>query len=334
MIRGIGCVTFHSLIERFGSARNALDDAEQAPRRQVALAAADRALADGARCGMELLASSHPALPASIRELDEVPPVLWAVGDLSFLDDRPRVAIVGTRRATAYGARVARALAGAFARAGACVVSGLARGIDAAAHRSALDAGGATIAVLGTGADIAYPAANGALHAEIAERGLLLSEYPPGERANGGSFPRRNRIIAAVAPLTVVVEAGVKSGALITAGYAAALGRVVGAVPGPMDQPQSEGSNLLIRDGAQMIASVEDALALLGLTRAVRMPRVEPGSDEAVVWDAVGQGAADLDALCARCALPAQRCMAAVTALELAGAVEVSMAGDVRRRIG
>jgi len=334
MIDGIGCATFQQLIARFGSAQRALDDAEWAPQRPAAVAAADCALGDAARSGMELLAWGDPALPASLRELNDVPPVLWALGDLSLLDDRPRVAIVGTRRATAYGTRVARALAGAFARVGACVVSGLARGIDAAAHRSALDAGGTTIAVLGTGADIVYPVANGALHGEIAERGLLLSEYPPGERANGGSFPRRNRLIAALAPLTIVVEAGVKSGALITAGYATALDRVVAAVPGPMDQPQSEGANLLIRDGAHILASVEDALALLGLTRPVRLPPLEPGSDEAAVWNALGQGDADLDALCARCALPAQRCMAAVTALEIAGAVECSMAGDVRRRIG
>lgn len=336
MIDGIGCATFRDLIERFGSALPALDDAELAPHRYEALAAADGALADAARLGMTLLPWGDPRLPPPLQDLADIPPVLWALGDLALLDDRPRVAIVGTRRATAYGERITRAIAGAFARGGACVVSGLARGIDAAAHRAALDAGGTTIAVLGTGADIAYPVANSRLHAEIADggRGLLLSEYPPGERANGGSFPRRNRIIAALAPLTIVVEAGARSGALITATYANTLNRVVGAVPGPIDQPQSEGANLLIRDGAHIIASVEDALALAGLTRAVRMPALEPGGDEARVWEVLGQGPVDLDALCARTALPADRCLAAVTALELAGAVECSMTGDVRRRIG
>ncbi|HEY5219822.1 MAG TPA: DNA-processing protein DprA, partial [Gemmatimonadaceae bacterium] len=187
---------------------------------------------------------------------------------------------------------------------------------------------------LGTGADLAYPNANRALHAEIGSRGLLLSEYPPGERANSGSFPRRNRIIAALAPLTIVVEAGVKSGALITATYANSLNRTVGAVPGPIDQPQSEGANLLIRDGAHIIASVEDALALLGLTRAVRLPELAPGSDESLVWAALNAGSVDVDALCSRTALPADRCLAAVTTLELRGAVECSISGDVRRRIG
>jgi DNA processing protein len=261
--------------------------------------------------------------------------VLWALGDLALLDDaRPAVAIVGTRRATAYGERATRAIAGALARAGACIVSGMARGIDACAHRAALESSGATIAVLGTGVDVAYPVAHQALLAELCAHGLVLSEYPPGERANGGSFPRRNRIIAALAQATIVVEAGAKSGALITANDAEQLGRTVAAVPGPIDQPQSEGTNLLLRDGAQFIASVEDALALVGLTRAVRRPSVAPDSDEANVWRALGDGAADLEAICGRTRLPADRCLAAITALELAGAVECTLTGVVQRRIG
>ncbi len=334
MIDGIGCATFAELFERFGSAQRALDDAIRGGERTAALAAADTALADAARLDMHLLAWGDPRLPACLGALDDVPPVLWALGDLALLGDVPRVAIVGTRRATAYGLRVARALGGAFARAGACVVSGMARGIDSAAHRAALEAGGPTIAVLGTGADIAYPSANRMLHAEIGSRGLLLSEYPPGERANGGSFPRRNRIIAALASLTIVVEAGVKSGALITATSANALNRSVAAVPGPIDQPQSEGTNVLIRDGAHMLCGVEDALALMGLTRAVRLPSPESGSDEARVWNALAEGPVELDALCAGAGLPADRCLAAITTLELAGAVECAMSGEVRRRIG
>jgi DNA processing protein len=334
MVEGVGCATFRRLVERFGSAARVFDDAEWAPSRAAAYSAADAAIADGEQLGMTLLPWGDGRLPPSLGDLQDVAPVLWALGDLALLDDRPRVAIVGTRRATAYGLRIARALAGAFARAGACVVSGMARGIDAAAHRAALEAGGTTLAVLGTGADLAYPPANRALHAEIAARGLLLSEYPPGEPANGGSFPRRNRIIAALAPLTIVVEAGVRSGALITAGYANTLNRLVGALPGPIDQPQSEGANLLIRDGSHIIASVEDALALLGLTRPVRHPDPDAGTDEAAVWAALRHGVLDVDALCSQSGLPADRCMAAVTELELRGAVECSLTGDVRRRIG
>ena len=334
MINGIGCATFQELTGTFGSAQRALDDAERASCRTDALVAADQALADAARLGMSMHAAGDPLLPAGIAELEDVPPVLWALGDLDLLDNRPRVAIVGTRRATSYGLRVTRALAGAFARAGACVVSGMAGGIDSAAHRAALDEGGTTIAVLGTGADIAYPAANRALHAEIGTRGLLLSEYPPGERANGGSFPRRNRIIAALSSLTIVVEAGVKSGALITANDAERLNRMVAAVPGCIDQPQAEGTNLLLRDGAHMVCGVEDALALAGLTRALRLPQLQPGSDDSIVWEALGAGVIDVDGLCTRTRLPADRCMTAVTRLELMGAVECSITGDVRRRIG
>lgn len=336
MVEGVGCATFRQLIERFGSAARVFDDAEWARHREAAFRAADAVLADGARLGMTLLPWGDPRLPPDLAELEDLTPVLWALGDLALLDDRPRVAIVGTRRATAYGLRVTRALAGSFARAGACVVSGLARGIDAAAHRAALEAGGTSIAVLGTGADIAYPPANRALHAELAGegRGLLLSEYPPGELANGGSFPRRNRIIAALAPLTIVVEAGLQSGALITARWANTLNRRVGAVPGCIDQPQSEGTNLLIRDGAQIVASMEDALALAGLTRPLRFPEPGGGTDEGAVWGALADGVLDLDGLCSRSGLPADRCLAAVTALELRGAVECSLTGDVRRRIG
>ncbi|MDE3172681.1 MAG: DNA-processing protein DprA [Gemmatimonadota bacterium] len=336
MVEGVGCATFRQLMERFGSAARVFDDAAWAGHRDRAFADADAALADGARTGMILLPWDDPRLPPGLADCDERAPVLWALGDLTLLDDRPRVAIVGTRRATAYGLRVTRALAGAFARAGACVVSGLARGIDSAAHRAALEAGGSTIAVLGTGADVAYPPANRALHAELASgnHGLVLSEYPPGEWANGGSFPRRNRIIAALAPLTVIVEAGVKSGALLTARWANTLNRSVGVVPGCIDQPQSEGTNALIRDGAHIVTSVEDALALAGLTRPPRFPEPEAGSDEGAVWGALAHGGLDLDELCARSALPADRCLAAVTALELRGAVECSLAGAVRRRIG
>src|SRR5207249_9854011 len=146
----------------------------------------------------------------------------------------------------------ARELAGALARAGACVVSGMALGIDAIAHRAALEVNGRTIAVLGTGVDIAYPRAHRGLHAEIVARGLVLSELPPGAHSHGGSFPLRNRIIAALAKVTIVVEAPEGSGALITSERALDLNRTVAAVPGPIDSPQSEGTNKLIREGAQI----------------------------------------------------------------------------------
>jgi len=273
------------------------------------------------------------AWPEDLDALSDATPVeLWADGDLDVLSITPRVAIVGTRRATAYGLRVARALAEALSRAGACVVSGLASGIDGAAHRAALDAGGATIGVLGTGLGHAFPKSHRQLQREIAGRGLLITELEYDEEGRAWTFPRRNRIIAALARVTIVVEAPVRSGALITAEHARELDRVVAAVPGPIDQPQSEGTNLLIRDGAGIVTSVEDALALAGLTPPPRVPRGDIDGNEGRVWLALADGGLDVDTLCQRSGLPAAECLAAVTTLELAGSIECALTGEIRRR--
>jgi DNA processing protein len=276
------------------------------------------------------LPPDDPRYPAALRDLPDPPRTLWARGELALLD-RPCVAIVGTRRATAYAERVTREIARALARAGACVISGLARGVDGEAHRAALDVDGATCAVLGTGIDVAFPKAHAALQSDIGVRGLLLSELAPSNAAHGGSFPRRNRIIAALARVTIVIEAGVKSGALITASHALELNRTVAAVPGPIDVPQSQGSNELLRDGATLIASVADALALLGLTAPVRLKDLPATGSERMLWDALAAGDADLDTLSSRARLPAHEAMAAVSALELRGLVECALTGEIRR---
>lgn len=272
----------------------------------------------------------EPDYPEALLDLPDAPETLWARGELSTLA-RPCVAIVGTRRATAYGERVAHHLAGTLARAGACVISGLARGIDACAHRGALEANGATSAVLGTGVDVVYPRGHASLQGEIASRGLVLSELEPENAAHGGSFPRRNRIIAALARVTIVVEAPVRSGALLTSKAAEELGRTVAVVPGPIDVPQSFGSNLLLRDGAHPITSMADALALLGLTAPIRLASIPEGTIERRLWDALGDGAADLDTLCTRSGLPAHEGVAAASALEILGLVECALSGEVRR---
>ena len=272
-----------------------------------------------------------PRYPAALRDLKEPPPHVWAIGDLSTLA-APGVAIVGTRRATAYGERIARELASSLARAGACVVSGMARGIDGVAHAAALEVGGRTAAVLGTGVDIAYPASHRPLHRRIADAGVLLSEMPLGAHSGRWTFPRRNRIIAALAQLTIVVEAPSRSGALNTGDHARDLDRVVAAVPGPIDSPQSAGCNELIRDGAQIITSVADALALIGLTPPARGNTEPTEPDERAVWRVLSHGAADLDTLCHEAALPVQRCLAAITALELRGVIECALTGEVQRR--
>lgn len=277
-----------------------------------------------------LLHRGEPGYPARLLDCDDAPRRLWARGDLALLD-APCVSIVGTRRATAYGERVARELARVLALAGATVVSGLARGIDAAAHRGALDADGATCAVLGTGLDVVYPKGHAQLQQAIGERGLLLSELEPENAAHGGSFPKRNRIIAALSKVTIVVEAGVKSGALITAAHALSLNRTLAVVPGPIDVPQTQGSNELLRDGAHPIVSMADAVALAGLTAPVRIAHLPPQGAERRLWDALGQGAADLDTLCTRASLPAHEGMAAVGGLEVRGLIECALSGEIRR---
>jgi DNA processing protein len=226
---------------------------------------------------------------------------------------------------------MARAVTRALVRAGVSVVSGMARGIDGAAHRTAMEEGGNTVAVLGTGVDVPYPVGHRQLHRSIAERGLVLSENPPGAKAHQGAFPKRNRIIAALAPVTIVVEAGFRSGALNTASQALDLGRVVAAVPGPIDSEQSKGSNQLLRDGAVVIASVEDALALLGITAPKSRPLPALADAERRIWDALETGYTELDALAANAGLTVPETLAAITSLEMFGLVECAPSGEVRR---
>jgi DNA processing protein len=208
----------------------------------------------------------------------------------------------------------------------------MARGIDAAAHRTAIEEGGNTVAVLGTGIDVPYPVGHRQLHRSIGEHGLVLSENPPGATAHAGAFPRRNRIIAALAPVTIVVEAGFKSGALNTASQALELGRVVAAVPGPIDSVQSQGSNQLLRDGAVMIASVEDALALLGVSLPKDRPAPNLPEAERRIWDALEEGFVEVDALAIKAGLSTPQCLAAVTSLEIMGLIDCSAGGEIRRR--
>jgi DNA processing protein len=283
------------------------------------------------RAAVRNVAEGDDAYPPALRDLSSPPRELFIVGDLATLAP-PVVAVVGTRNATEYGIRVTRELSASLSRAGACVISGLARGVDAAAHRAALGERGRTAAVLGTGVDVPYPVGHRELQSTIARRGLLISEFPLGSKAMPGSFPRRNRILAALASVTIVVEAPRKSGALKTAELALLLGRTVAAVPGPIDSPQSVGTNEWLRDGAAVIASVEDALALLGLTAPPRSRHPDFGETEKVILSELRRAPADLDALAARTRLPARECMRAVTTLELAGAVECLLTGEIRRR--
>ena len=270
--------------------------------------------------------------PCELSDLANPPRELYTIGRSSALST-PRVAIVGTRNSTAYGERITRTLTRALVSGGVSIVSGMARGIDAAAHRTALEQGGNTVAVLGTGVDLPYPVGHRLLHRTIAEHGLVVSENSPGTKAAKGAFPKRNRIIAALAPVTIVVEAGFRSGALNTASQAIELGRVVAAVPGPIDSDQSRGSNQLLRDGAVLIAAPEDALALLGvsLPKIATPPPLLPESEQKI-WDAIAEGFIETDSLPASTGLTMAECLAAITSLEIIGLVECSLAGEIRRR--
>ena len=271
--------------------------------------------------------------PQALNDLKRPPESLFTIGDASILALAPNrlVAIVGTRDASPYGVRVAAGLAEAFTAAGIGVISGLARGIDSTAHRAVLEAGGKTIAVMGTGVDVPYPAAHRGLHAEIAAKGLVVSENEPGTPAVLGCFPRRNRIIAGLARVTIVVEAPYKSGAINTATQALEAGRVVAAVPGPIDSPRSAGANLLLRDGAQVIHSIDDALMLYGLSRGRKDEGPTLGALETAVWDALADGPAPVELLTARAGLGVRQVLEGIARLELTGMVRQQPGGAIER---
>ena len=225
------------------------------------LARAEKVLADCARDGQFIVTMDDAAYPARLRDMYDPPVLLYGKGSMPLFDEEAAVAVVGTRKCSPYGTRAASQLGYELARQGGLVISGLAKGIDGAAHQGALRAGGFTAAVLGGGADVVYPAANRRLYEDIAATGVILSEYPPGTEPRGDHFPVRNRLLSALSLATVVVEAPEKSGALITAATALEQGREVFAVPGPFDAPKSRGCNALIREGAGLVCEAWDVLS-------------------------------------------------------------------------
>ena len=278
--------------------------------------------------GARAITRDHPEYPSRLLELAYPPPVLYVRGTLASAHP-PAVAIVGTRHASSYGLRVARAIATACARAGATVISGLAHGIDGASHEAALAAGGRTVAVLGTGLDLVYPRGHRTLQQRIGAEGLLLSELPSHSSGHGGSFPLRNRIIAALADITVVVEAGVKSGALITANHALELHRLVACVPNAIDVPSAAGSNALLKRSAEPILCADDVLTMLNLRASPTVGQRLNGA-AAACWDAVQQGALDVASIAAASGLSPRATASAIAALEVEGLLVVDIVGTVR----
>lgn len=261
--------------------------------------------------------------PALLRAIHDPPAVVWLRGEQQRpVLDRTCVAVVGARACSSYGRSVARSLGRDLAAAGVVVISGMARGIDGEAHRGALAAGGATVAVLGCGIDRDYPAAHAQLAREIAESGLIVSEYEPGVEPAPWRFPARNRIIAGLSRAVVVVEARERSGALITVDFALEQGRDVLAVPGEITSALSAGSNALLRHGAAPVLDVEDILDVVGVVFEAP-PRAEPEGDAGRVLAVLRDAPATVDEIARTLGLSAGETTALLTTLELEGLVEV-----------
>ncbi|MGL4512239.1 MAG: DNA-processing protein DprA [Lacipirellulaceae bacterium] len=375
-VSGVGPRLRVRLIEALGSARAALGACAADLRRvdgvgpvlaQAIAAAPDDAsaasmLAEGLAAGIRPLLVDGGEYPDALREIADPPPVLYCKGNV-LAEDARAVAIVGTRRATRYGLQQAERIAGDLARAGVTVVSGLARGIDAAAHRGAMAAGGRTLAVLAGGLLRIYPPEHRGLADEVARQGALLAESPPRMPPMSGSFPQRNRVISGLSRVVVVIEAAERSGALITARHAAEQGRDAMALPGPVDSPQSRGCHLLIQEGAKLVRHADDVLDELdGLPLAERLiaaerkaegrhaPRSVPDAGrreaprvlfattrdlsevERAVLAAVTDAPTTIDAIIDATDLPAERVLAALMLLETGGELRRLSGAVVARR--
>ena len=275
--------------------------------------------------GIQVLTWEDDAYPRRLKEIDQPPPVLYVRGTL-IPDDEWAVAIVGTRRVTPYGRQVTDEIASSLARNGVTIVSGFARGVDGIAHKSALSCGGRTLAVLGCGVDRIYPPEHRSLVNELMKQGSLISDYAPGTPPDGINFPPRNRIISGLSMAVIVIEAGERSGALITAGFAADQGREVFAVPGSIVAPQSKGTNRLIHNGARPLLEARDVLEVLDLTAVTehRTARsiLPKDNTEALLLSVLGHEPVHVDEIGSRTEMPIEKVSATLALMELKGMVK------------
>lgn len=349
-VPGVGTQRYQAMLARFGT----LAEAWNATRSELKEAGLDqrtvRVIADERvniepdaewarleKAGARVLTWNDPAYPARLKEIDDAPPLLYVKGELAPQDELS-VAIVGTRRATPYGRQVAEEMSFQLAANRITVVSGLARGIDAIAHRSALQAGGRTLAVLACGLDLVYPPEHKKLASEIVERGALISEQPLGTQPRGDFFPRRNRILSGMSLGVLVVEGDLKSGALITADFANDQGREVFAVPGSVFSTQSRGTNLKIQRGeAKLVLKVDDILEELNLQTApqqTEMMELNPATDtEAELLRHISREPIHIDEVCRESGLPVSTVSSLLAMMELKGLVrEIGSKAYVRAR--
>jgi DNA processing protein len=297
----------------------------------AAVARAHAWLGDPANHIVTLADAEYPQL---LLQTGDPPCLLYVKGRRELLN-QPAFAVVGSRNATAQGRANAEEFARALSNAGFTIVSGLALGIDAAAHRGGLAGAGSSMAVVGTGLDIIYPARNRDLALELAARGTLISEFPLGTAALGTNFPRRNRVISGMSRGCLVVEAALESGSLITARFANEQGREVFALPGSIHSPLAKGCHALIKQGAKLVDSASDILEELSLAPTARGAGVQGqrlDADAARVLESLGYEPSRIDALCARCAMPADAISAALLTLEIAGLVE-NLPGGLYQRM-
>lgn len=349
---GLGPATLKKLVERFGSAREILAASrkglEECPflrkdslaclcdQRTVAETAADKELRLAEKFGATLLCWDDPLFPPLLKEINDPPPILYVKGSLPLLS-APGIAMVGARAASSYGLQVAERLATELARHDLVITSGLALGVDTAAHRGALATGGNTIAVMGCGLDIIYPSQNKKLHEQISVHGAIISESPMGTQPEGFRFPARNRIISGLSLGVVVVEAAHRSGTLITAHQALEQGRDVFAIPGRIDSPKSEGCHRLIQEGAKLVHSAADILEELALTTLASPPatRVQAPplpEEEGKVFSLLEVYPRNIEEIILAAQLPAHRISEILLHLELRGLV-ASLPGNQYQRL-
>jgi DNA processing protein len=337
LVKGIGPVRLEKLLDYFGdiqAAWSAPDHQLQSAglsqklsrqllkiRSQISL---DKLSDQIQEAGIQVLTWDDRDYPQSLRMIAQSPFVLYIKGNLTE-EDSWGVAVVGTRRYTEYGRRITEEISGELARHGISLISGLARGIDGLAHQGALTAGGRTLAVLGSGLDQVYPPEHRGLAEEIARQGALISDYPLGTPPDGSNFPPRNRIISGLSKIIIVIEAGLKSGALITAGYGAEQGKEVFAVPGKISSPMSRGTNLLIKQGAHPLLEVQDILDILNLSLFSEQKIVKktlPGDPrEAVLFQVVGDEPLHVDEICYQAKMPIEQVTSTLALMELKGMV-------------
>lgn len=337
LVKGIGAARLRILLDRFGGIEQAWQASAQElyeiglsqklienflqVRTQVSL---ERIWENIEANGIEVYTWEDDSYPRRLKEIDQPPPVLYVKGNLLPEDDWA-VAIVGTRRVTSYGRQVAENVSSFLARNGITVVSGLARGVDAIAHKAALDSGGRSIAVLGNGVDRVYPPENRKLAEEMMQNGALISDYALGTPPEGLNFPPRNRIISGLSQAVVIVEAGERSGALITASFAADQGREVFAVPGNINAPQSKGTNRLIQQGAHPLVDPQEILEILNMTMVsqhqVARTALPADATEAALLRTVSQEPLHIDEICYHVAMPIEKVTATLAMMELKGMV-------------